>query len=60
MAQSTATRMLEVRLVAPLPEKWDGQVSESDVLIMSGYETSREKAQTEGNSALFYLLRTPN
>jgi hypothetical protein len=59
MAKSLGTRLLEVKLIALLPAKWEWQVCESDVLIMSGYETSRETAQIEGNSALFYLLRCP-
>jgi hypothetical protein len=53
------TRLLEVRLVALLPEKWEWQVCEGDRPLMSGYETSRETAQIEGNAALFYLLRRP-
>jgi hypothetical protein len=44
---------------ALLPEKWEWQVCQSGELLMSGYETSRETAQIEGNSALFYLLRCP-
>ncbi|MCP1760936.1 hypothetical protein M2202_000883 [Bradyrhizobium japonicum] len=55
-----ARRMLEVRLDALLPQKWEWQVWEDDALLMSGHETSRETAQIEGNSVLFYLLRTAN
>lgn len=51
------TRLLEVELIALLPEKWQWQVSDGDTPIMSGYEASRETAQIEGNAALFYLLR---
>jgi hypothetical protein len=53
------TRLLEVRLAALLPEKWEWQVCEGDILLMSGYETSREIAQSEGNAALLYLLGRP-
>jgi hypothetical protein len=57
MGKLPAMRMLQVTLIALLPQKWEWQVKEGDVLLMSGYETSRETAQIEGNSALFYLLR---
>ena len=60
MAKFTAVRMLEVRLIALLPQKWEWQVWKDDLLLMSGHESSRETAQIEGDSALFYLLRTPN
>jgi hypothetical protein len=59
MGKLPAMRMLQVTLIARLPQKWEWQVKEGDVLLMSGYETSRETAQIEGNSALFYLLRCP-
>jgi hypothetical protein len=59
MGKLPAMRMLQVTLIALLPQKWEWQVKEGDVLLMSGYETSRETAQIEGNSALFYLLRCP-
>lgn len=59
MAQFTPMRMLEVRLVDLLPQKWEWQVWKDDELQMSGHETSRETAQIEGNGALFYLLLTP-
>ncbi|MDI4239272.1 MULTISPECIES: hypothetical protein [unclassified Bradyrhizobium] len=59
MAKLPAMRMLEVTLIALLPQKWEWQVWEADMLLMSGHETSRETAQIEGNSALFYLLRCP-
>ncbi len=58
MAKSTA--MLEVRLIAVLPQKWEWQVWKDDAVLMSGHEASRETAQIEGNGALFYLLRTRN
>jgi hypothetical protein len=53
MANFTAMRMLEVK-------KREWWVWKDAKLLMSGHETSRETAQIEGNSALFYLLRTPN
>jgi hypothetical protein len=59
MAKFPAMRMLDVRLIALLPQKWEWRVWEADMLLMSGYETSRETAQIEGNSALSYLLRRP-
>jgi hypothetical protein len=59
MAKFLRTRLLEVKVQALLPEKWEWQVCQSGELLMSGYETSRETAQIEGNSALFYLLRCP-
>jgi hypothetical protein len=57
MAELPARRMLDVRLIAHFPQKWEWQVWEDDMLLMSGHETSRETAQIEGNGALFYLLR---
>jgi hypothetical protein len=59
MAKFLGTRLLEVKLIALPPEKWEWQVCESDTLVMSGHKMSRETAQIEGNSALFYLLRCP-
>jgi hypothetical protein len=59
MAEFPAMRMLDVRLIPLLPQKWEWQVWEDDTLLMSGHETSRETAQLEGNGALFYLLRCP-
>jgi hypothetical protein len=59
MAKFLGRRLLEVKLIALCPEEWEWQVCEGDMLVMSGHETSRETAQIEGNSALFYLLRCP-
>ncbi len=59
MAEFPAMRMLEVTLIALLPQKWEWQGWGADMLLMTGHETSRETAQIEGNSALFYLLRCP-
>jgi hypothetical protein len=57
MAKSPLSRLLEVKVTALKPERWEWQVCESDALIMSGYETSRETAQIEGDSALFLLRK---
>ena len=59
MANFLGTHLLEVKLIALHPEKWEWQVCEGDTMVMSGHETSRETAQIEGNGALFYLLRCP-
>ena len=59
MAKFLGTHLLEVKLIAQHPEKWEWQVCEGDTMVMSGHETSRETAQIEGNGALFYLLRRP-
>jgi hypothetical protein len=58
MAKSPLSRLLEVKVTALKSERWEWQVCENDALIMSGYETSRESAQIEGDSALFLLLRS--
>jgi hypothetical protein len=58
MAKSPLSRLLEVKITALKPERWEWQVCKSDALIMSGYEKSRESAQIEGDSALFLLLRS--
>jgi hypothetical protein len=58
MAKQPTARLLEVKLTALNPTRWEWQVCESDATIMSGYETSRESAQIEGDSALFHLLRS--
>jgi hypothetical protein len=59
MAKKSYPRLLEVSVDAIAPTKWEWRVSEGDTMVMSGYETSRETAQIEGNSALFYLLTCP-
>jgi hypothetical protein len=50
------SRLLEVRLIPLKPDRWEWQVCEGETLLMVGFETSRETAQIEGNSALFLLL----
>jgi hypothetical protein len=58
MAKAPNSRLLEVKLAALGPKRWEWQVCERDEPIMSGYEATRETAQIEGNSALFLLLRS--
>ena len=60
MAKNSYQRMLEVSVAAIAPTQWEWRVSEGDGMVMSGYQTSRESAQVEGDSALFYLLRCPS
>jgi hypothetical protein len=55
---NTPARLLEVKLTALKPGRWQWQVCESEKPLMSGYEASRETAQIEGDSALFLLLRS--
>jgi hypothetical protein len=50
------SRLLEVRLIALKPDQWEWQVCLGDTPIMTGYATSRETAQIDGDSALFLLL----
>jgi hypothetical protein len=57
MTNPSYQRLLEVSVVAILPTRWEWKVCEGDKLLMSGCETSRETAQIEGDSALFYLLK---
>jgi hypothetical protein len=56
MPKSPYRPLLEVSVVALEPTQWEWQVNEGDATVMSGYETSRETAQIEGDSALFFLL----
>jgi hypothetical protein len=56
MAKTSYQRMLEVSVAAIAPTQWEWRVSEGEAMVMSGYETSRETAQIEGDSALFFLL----
>ena len=46
-------RLLEVKLIARLPQRWEWQVHDGGTLVMSGYASSRETAQVEGDTALF-------
>jgi hypothetical protein len=54
--QKLQWRLLEVRLIPLKPDRWEWQVREGETLLMVGFQTSREKAQIEGNRALFRLL----
>ena len=56
MAKKFRTRLLEVKVVALEPDRWEWQVCESDTPIARGYETTRETAQIKGDDALFLLL----
>jgi hypothetical protein len=58
MGKAPRSRLLEVKLTALNPGRWEWQVCEGEAPLMSGYETSRETAQIEGDSALFLLLRS--
>jgi len=49
-------RLLEVTVTAEKPTVWRWHISEHDLEIMHGYETSRERAQIKGDNALFKLL----
>jgi hypothetical protein len=49
-------RLLEVAITAEKPTVWRWHISEHDLEIMHGYETSREAAQINGDNALFKLL----
>jgi hypothetical protein len=52
------SRLLEVKITALMPTRWEWQVCEKDTPIMSGFAASRETAQIDGDSALFLLLRS--
>jgi hypothetical protein len=58
MAKSFRPRLLEVRVTPVKSNQWEWRVCEGDTPIMTGYESSRETAQIEGDSALFLLLRS--
>jgi len=56
MAKAPAVRLLEVNVTAVTPTRWKWNVSDGTVEVACGYETSRESAQIEGDSALFALI----
>ena len=56
MAKKSYARMLEVTVTPLEPTRWEWRVYEGDTPLMTGFETSRETAQIEGDSALFRLL----
>jgi hypothetical protein len=49
-------RLLEVTVTPEKPTLWRWHISERDLEIMHGYETSRETAQIKGDNELFKLL----
>jgi hypothetical protein len=56
MAKKFYPRLLEVTVTQLAPTRWEWRVCERDTLLMTGFETSRETAQIEGDNALFHLL----
>jgi hypothetical protein len=48
--------MLEVAVTPWEPTRWKWRVYQCDTPLMTGFETSRETAQDEGDSALFRLV----
>jgi len=56
MAKKSNARLLDVTVIALEPTLWEWRVYEGDTPLMTGFETSRETAQIEGDSALFRLL----
>jgi hypothetical protein len=56
MAKKSHPRLLEVTVVPLEPTRWEWRVYEGDTPLMTGFETSRETAQIEGDRALFRLL----
>ena len=51
-------RMLDVAVISLEPTRWEWRVCEGDMLLMIGFETSRETAQIVADGALFRLLST--
>ena len=60
MATQSHPRLLEVAVTPLDPTKWEWRVYEGDTPLMTGFETSREIAQIEGDGALFRLLSSLN
>ncbi len=56
MTQPFRARLLEVTVTAQRPTLWRWEISEHGLEVMFGFETSRETAQIQGDSALFMLL----
>ncbi len=56
MVKRSLIRLLEVTVTAQEPTLWKWDVSEGGTEVLHGYETSREAAQIDGDSALFALL----
>lgn len=55
MAQN-AIRLLEVRVISIRPDYWEWQVCHGEKAVATGYATSRETAQIDGDNALFIAL----
>jgi hypothetical protein len=56
MPNRSHPRLLEVAVIPLEPTRWEWRIYEGDTPLMTGFETSRETAQIEGDSALFRLL----
>jgi hypothetical protein len=56
MANTPAVRLLEVTVTAQEATLWKWAISEGEVEVAHGYETSREAAQIDGDSTLFAML----
>jgi hypothetical protein len=52
----SGVRLLEVTVTPEKQALWRWHISERDLEIMRGYETSRESAQMKGDNELFKLL----
>jgi len=55
MPEPFRARLLEVTVTAQQPTLWKWEISEHGLEVMFGFETSRETAQIQGDSALFML-----
>jgi hypothetical protein len=55
----SAVRLLDVAISSSTATRWKWSVCEGPTEIACGYETSREAAHKEGDSALFALLDQP-
>ena len=49
-------RLLEVRVIPVRPDYWEWQVCDRERALATGYATSRETAQIDGDSALFIVI----
>jgi hypothetical protein len=56
MINKSGLRLLDVDVAALAPACWKWTISEKSLEVLHGYATSRETAQTDGDSALFRLL----
>ena len=56
MPKAPRLRLLEVNLTALKPDRWEWQVCKGEMPLVTGYATSRETAQIDGDNALFKLL----